>query len=363
MVLEDENGAHAVLQIREQCEETERRLKALSEVEKNYYEQIDQGEQTLITRPVSLEEVKRNIEEWKPALYEEYQSLINHGAIQPLAEHDYVKLRESCDEITTIPGMLVATLKPPARKKARMVACGNYVKDDHTKQEISAGGIDAIVVRTLISRAAVEDWSVGTADVKTAFLQAPRRQTPGKATVIRPPSVWRDTGILRNGNSERWQVTGALYGLVESPKDWAIYRDSQLKRMSWSSEEGEKFRMMPTSEAHLWKVCNASTGETRAFVGVYIDDILVVGPRPVMLQVMEDLKKIFYMSPFEEVTEEHTVTFRGYGYEMRRRKTDMLFGKRNMSKIFWREEKWWEKNNNHVQKYVKVKMKLRRTWQ
>ena len=210
-VLEDESGAYTVLQIRGQCEETERRLKALSEVEKNF-QQIDQGEQTLITRPVSLEEVKNNIEEWRPALYEEYQSLINHGAIQPLAEQDYVRLKESCDEITSIPGMLVATLKPPARKKARMVACGNYVKDDHSKQEVSAGGIDAIVVRTLISRAAVEGWSVGTADVKTAFLQAPRRQTPGKATVVTPPSVWRDAGILRHGSSERWRVTGALYG-------------------------------------------------------------------------------------------------------------------------------------------------------
>ena len=325
-VLEDENGAHTVLQIRETCEETERRLKTLSEVEKNY-EQLDQGEQTLITRPVSLDEVKRNIEEWKPALYDEYQSLINHGAIQPLAEDDYVKLKESCDEITAIPGMLVATLKPPAKKKARMVACGNYVKDDLTKQEVSAGGIDAIVVRTLISRAAVEDWSVGTADVKTAFLQAPRRQTPGKATVITPPAVWRDAGILRHGNAERWKVTGALYGLVESPKDWAIYRDAQLKRMSWSSEDGERFRMLPTPEAHLWKVCSASTGETRAFVGVYVDDILVVGPRSVMLQVMEDLKKVFYMSPFEEVTEEHTVTFCGYeiakqkdGYALRQEK-------------------------------------------
>ena len=324
-VLEDESGAHTVLQIREQCEETERRLKALNEVERNF-QQIDQGEQTLITRPVSLEEVKNNIEEWKPALYEEYQSLINHGAIQPLAEQDYVRLKESCDEITTIPGMLVATLKPPARKKARMVACGNYVKDDHSKQEVSAGGIDAIVVRTLISRAAVEGWSVGTADVKTAFLQAPRRQTPGKATVVTPPSVWRDAGILRHGSSERWRVTGALYGLVESPKDWATYRDKQLRR-SWVSKENEKFQMMQTPEPHLWRVCSASTGETRAFVGVYVDDILVVGPRPVKLQILEHLEEVFHMSPFEEVTEEHTVTFCGYeiakekhGYSLRQEK-------------------------------------------
>ena len=46
-----------------------------------------------------------------------------------------------------------------------------------------------------------------------------------------------------------------------------------------------------------------------------------------MLQVMEDLKKVFYMSPFEEVTEEHTVTFCGYeiakqkdGYALRQEK-------------------------------------------
>ena len=126
-------------------------------------------------------------------------SLINHGAIQPLAEDDYVKLKESCDEITAIPGMLVATLKPPAKKKARMVACGNYVKDDLTKQEVSAGGIDAIVVRTLISRAAVEDWSVGTADVKTAFLQAPRRQTP------KSYCDYTSSCVARCRNSSSWQ--------------------------------------------------------------------------------------------------------------------------------------------------------------
>ena len=85
--------------------------------------------------------------------------------------------------------------------------------------------------------------------------------------------------------------------------------------------------MMQTPEPHLWRVCSASTGETRAFVGVYVDDILVVGPRPVKLQILEHLEEVFHMSPFEEVTEEHTVTFCGYeiakekhGYSLRQEK-------------------------------------------
>ena len=129
--------------------------------------------------------------------------------------------------------MLVSTLKPPSRKKARVVACGNHVLSGAERGDLSAGGIDTIAFRSLVSMATSEGFSLGTADVKTAFLQAPRRSTPGRETIVQPPAILKEAGVLSYGWAERWKVMGALYGLVESPRDWADFRDGRLRQMSW----------------------------------------------------------------------------------------------------------------------------------
>ena len=304
--------AKLVLRIGKECDKLEHRLKALNTVEENYNQVPKECQETLVTRSVTLEEVRGDLEQWKGALQAEYQSLIDHGAIRPLSNEEFMKVKETNEEVTTIPGMLVATLKPPCRKKARVVACGNYVQDSHNKQEVSAGGLDAIVTRSLVALASRKQWAIATADVKTAFLQAPRRATPGRATIISPPSVLRDAGVLQHGLGERWLVEKAIYGLVESPRDWATFRDAQLKKMSWVGENGQVVRVLPTAEPHLWEVKETKSNVVRAYLGIYVDGIMVIGERNVMEQVMQDLRRIFYMSPYEEVTEEHAVTFCGF---------------------------------------------------
>ena len=305
--------AKLVLKVQKECNKLEHRLKALNKVEQEFDEkESKENQETLVTRSVTLEEVRRDLESWKDALQAEYKSLIEHGAIRPLSEEEVQQVKATNEEVISIPGMLVATLKPPSRRKARVVACGNYVQENHTKQEISAGGLDSIVTRSLVALAARKKWEIATADVKTAFLQAPRRATPGKATVISPPSILRDARVLQHGGGERWLVEKALYGLVESPRDWATYRDSQLKKMSWTDDFGEEVRIRPTAEPHLWEVSETKSKRVKAYLGVYVDDIMVVGEHGALTQVMQDLRRVFYMSPYEEVTEEHEVTFCGF---------------------------------------------------
>ena len=305
--------AKLVLKLQRECNKLEHCLKALNEVETIYQDKkIKEVQETLVTRAVTLEEVRQDVNGWKEALMAEYTSLIDHGAIQPLSEVEFAEVKRTNEEVTTIPGMLVATLKPPNRRKARVVACGNYVQEVHDKQEVSAGGLDSIVTRSLVALASRKQWSIATADVKTAFLQAPRRATPGKATIISPPSILREAGVLQHGVAERWLVKKALYGLVESPRDWARYRDSQLRKMSWRSSSGAEVRVVPTAEPHLWEVKEVNTGEVKAYLGIYVDDIMVVGGQDTLTQVMEDLQRVFYMSPYEEVTEDHGVTFCGF---------------------------------------------------
>ena len=77
----------------------------------------------------------------------------------------------------TLPTKMVATVKPPGRRKGRIVVSSEKASDT------SIGGVCAVTLRGTIHAAALNDWSLGTVDVKGAFLQAPRRET-GKISVV-----------------------------------------------------------------------------------------------------------------------------------------------------------------------------------
>ena len=340
-LLDGEIGVHVPGQVRKECERIEMKLRALQSVEEELQEP-DQA--TLVTRSIPLEEVRRNINEWKPALEAEYKSLIDHKAICPIDEEEYQQLRKQCDVIESIPGMLVSTLKPPSRKKARVVACGNHVQSGAERGDLSAGGIDTIAFRSLVSMATREGFALGTADVKTAFLQAPRRRTHGRETIVSPPAILREAGVLSYGWAERWKVTGAMYGLVESPRDWADFRDGRLRQMSWKVPDGGRVQLLPTAESHLWKLVELSKHEgekeenIRAYLGVYVDDLVVAAKDDMLVNFMEQLKKVFVMSPYEVVTDKQPVTFCGYeitkkggGFVLNQAKyTDDLLRRRNV---------------------------------
>lgn len=175
-LFEDDIGAQVPGHLKKEREKIEKKLRALQMVQ----EELQQPDQeTLVTRSVPLEEVKKGLKEWTPALEAEYRSLLTHKAIVPIDEREYQQIREECKVVESIPGMLVATL--------------------------------------------------------TAFLQAPRKGLPGRETVVQPPTILKEAGILKYGWSERWKITGALYGLVESPRDWADFRDRKLREMRCGS--------------------------------------------------------------------------------------------------------------------------------
>ena len=325
-MMSTKEDAEMVMNLQRQCEELEGHLCALQheEVKEDDY---GTGEETLVSKNIPIEEVRKDLAKWKEAMVSEYESLIQHGAISPIDEMQYNVLKDEKNMVSTIPGMMVSVLKPPQRRKARFVACGNYMTGQHEKQEVSAGGLDAIVVRTMISVATNKRWSIGTADVRTAFLQAPRRETGDQCTVINPPTIVKEANILKYGWKEKWLVRKALYGLVESPKDWAIYRDQQLKTLDWTTKDGKKVKLEPTVEAHLWIIKDEETEEHLAYVGIYVDDVLVVGGDDILKEMMHQLTTIFQMSPYDQVSVEHPVTFCGYeiykedgGYGLRQEK-------------------------------------------
>ena len=77
-------------------------------------------------------------------------------------------------------------------------------------------------------------------------------------------------------------VKGALYRLVESPRDWAVYRDTTCKTISWKGETGQYRRLASTPEPHVWSIEEMKRIGDKWFVignmGVYVDDLLLVAP-------------------------------------------------------------------------------------
>ena len=313
-----ENVGEVTMAVQEEINAMEKRFKKMEALEEKAVEK-----ECLVTRTVELAEVRQDLEGWREAISKEYESLLQHRAIQPIGGAEFEELKNSNKQLEIIPAKLVATVKPPHRRKARVVGCGNQAQ--WVEEDVTAGGIDTIAVRAIVSGAASNQWKISVADFKTAFLQAPRRDVGNKCTIVTPPQVLRDLKLMEYGDQERWVVKGALYGLAESPKDWACFRDARMRTMRWSDEEGHSW-MESTPEAHVWKVkknfnhpdvdkkesAEKEEGEVVAIIGVYVDDLIISAKEKEMQRILQEFAKNFNMAEPEVVNRERTVSFCGY---------------------------------------------------
>ena len=288
----------------------EGRLKALQGVEQ---EQQEATAQVLQTKTVSMAEVKENYKEWTEPFQEEYQTLIK-TVIKPLSASQAREEIGTATKVQRVPGKLVATVKPPSKKRGRIVACGNYA--DQATSETSASGLDTICIRAMVRVAADRGWSLTSTDVRKAFLNAPRVEKEGHLTLVDPPRLLQTMGITKPG--EVWKIQGALYGFQESPHHWSIHRDKTLLGLVWG--EQQQFWLEETKEKNLWKICHRSLDgsphQVAGYVGIYVDDVLVAAPTEVASEFMKCLQSTWECAESEWLTPTSKNKMRFCGYEI-----------------------------------------------
>ena len=138
-------------------------------------------DEILQTRIIPNEEVFLNKADWIEAIMKEIKSLEEKKAIRRLTPQDVAYYqREHSDKLEVVPGKAIHSIKAPdARKKCRLVVCGNYLSGagaGGAKQEVAqlyAGGADTTCLRAALAVGAQNDWTAAALDVKTAFLKAP----------------------------------------------------------------------------------------------------------------------------------------------------------------------------------------------
>ena len=243
-------------------------------------------EQFLQTRTISLEEARRELSMWYEPGREEVEALeVTTEAVERVTSREVDSWIEEGKQVVQVPGKAVLTRKSGVgKRRLRAVCSGNHMPSpasSNEKAELYAGGIDALTVRVVLSYTAqFEDWTVCVLDIKTAFLNAPARTSStegnsGPIIVVRPPYLLVQMGILRADH--RWRVRRALYGLQTSPRDWAVYRDKELRALKIPSVEDATLMQSQTDDS-MW-LLRTVAGQTVAVMIVYVDDIAVFGPR------------------------------------------------------------------------------------
>ena len=225
--------------------------------------------------------------EWICAVREEIESFKRLGV--------YEEVPKGKATSTPLPARLILVTKPnvhggPARKKARIVICGNF-QEVHPDEFTTSKTPSYPSLRMALSVASHMGWPIECWDVSTAFLYARLfgdRDTDlgGNEIFMKPPKILAETKVVDDGVV--WKIKKALYGLRTSPIAWETERDTTLKGLTWSHDDTD-YRLLPCPGSPcLWTVIPLRPGEdpcvktsseelTRGVVITYVDDLLLTG--------------------------------------------------------------------------------------
>ena len=258
-------------------------------------------EEVLQTKIVSHKEVWKNWPQWEVAVRDEVRSLLeDKGAMKQITKKELEELIRKADaegkKVDVLPSKLVYTRKPGpngGKLKARWVICGNYepVKDEDT----FSSGADAAALRILVTISSINQWTAGTLDVKTAFLNADMKLDDEKEViVVKAPTILKEKGVIPL--DAHYIPIKAVYGFRRSPRLWGLCRDEFLRLLKMEIHENGKILRLQLvqleSEPNLWKVEVIEEDEEKeprlmGLLMTYVDDMFLSGTT----EVVQELQK------------------------------------------------------------------------
>ena len=286
----------------------------------------------LQTVTISNKEFLENLSVWRPCAEEELSSIFEtHRALRRTTQAQVDALVAAGVTVEVLPAKAIFQRKAVSgRNKCRVVACGNYEsgassRSAETRLAHYAGGLDAVATRAQLRAcgrrvAAGHDYVAAIADVRTAFLRAPL-ELPNKVIVLRPPKVLIAASLAAEG--ELWIADGAIYGLQASPAAWGRHRDAELQRLELRHQETIYRLEQARGDKSIWILREKTLDNSgiqldsppAATLGVYVDDLLVRGPRPLVRALLDEIANRWMISDPKFSDESGGFTFCGIQVE------------------------------------------------
>lgn len=209
--------------------------------------------------------------------------------------------------------------------------CGNYAGPDEA--EHYAGGADGNQIRTALRLGALNSWVAAGTDIRTAFLNAPRRDET-RLLAMEIPVVFRKLGLA--GTDHVWLIDKALYGLTTSPRDWGLHRDETIPKITWKRPRNGKVvkgSFVKTPDEHVWRVeeVDCETGEI-AWSGlmlVYVDDLLLIAEDGAIDAATKAIAEVWAISDVEKAGEKSAIKYCGFGIEVAEKGNGYMISQRN----------------------------------
>ncbi|OLP84473.1 Transposon Ty1-NL2 Gag-Pol polyprotein [Symbiodinium microadriaticum] len=152
-----------------------------------------------VVHNVPVEQVRAALPLWMGAIEKEIGQLLK-GTLRPMTLSKAKEL-ERQGALRLVPSKAVCTLKPPsekgskARRKFRLVLCGNFAARDDQAYDLYAGGASAETVRLALTMAARHKWVGATSDITAAFLLATWPEELARYAIY-PPRMLVDAGFI-----------------------------------------------------------------------------------------------------------------------------------------------------------------------
>ena len=305
--------------------ENPRIMKAEPEYTKGMEELLDSMQAPVdVVYNVDPTEAKMHLGLWKDPILEEF-GVVKKGFDRTTMGELLKKFK--ADDMLVVPAKIVYTIKPPKkgsealfRRKARIVACGNMI--DEQLLDCFASGAAGETLRCVLVESGRRKWYIGAIDVTGAFLLTPMPTEEGeKVVVVTPPHVLVLLGVV--SKQERWKLTRALYGLRQSPRLWAQYRDSVLKDFTIDLGGRKVILKQGDIEPNLWSVHYVDESQVIGAILIYVDDILICGERQLVEALGERFRAEWEVSELELCDEGRVVRF--LGCEIQRTETGCYF--------------------------------------
>ncbi|CAE7421178.1 RE1 [Symbiodinium sp. CCMP2592] len=270
-----------------------------------------------VVHNVSLPEIKKYLDRWKPAILKEVAALIDSGTVRRLTPEQTKELKK--DGLIVLPGKAVFTAKPPTegakggerfRRKCRIVVCGNFLPD--RELNVYASGTSSDSLRIAVAYAVRRSWTAGCTDVSNAFTLAP--MSTDRLYAVSPPTIVLLAGGAVPG--ETWLIERVLYGLREAPRLWGCFRNERLATARIEYDGKIIVLRSLTTDENMWKLC-VEDDESQTPLGlmlVYVDDILILSIKALVLTVYQWLIQDWKCSALEWIDEGY---IRFLGIELR----------------------------------------------
>ena len=198
------------------------------------------------------------------------------------------------------------------KHKSRLVICGNFAAwGEHST---TTTNLDAPLLRLMLSLACSADTTWSSIDITSDVLNADTHDDD--TVLVTPPPILVEMDTVKPNTV--WQVKKAIYGLREAPRLWQKERDQKLRDLEF--KYNDKLAHLVQSHIHpsLWFIAEGPLVEHQwippfdhslrsdewtarlhdhrilGYVGVYVDDLLIAGPRSLndaMITAVQDVWK------------------------------------------------------------------------